>query len=156
MRLKDKIAIVIGAGQSPGEGLGNGRATCLRFVQEGAKVLAVDNRLASAAETSTLAAKDGGECIPWEADVTKEATLAATIREAQRRWGQIDVLHYNVGVSLSGGDAPLAEITEEAFDRVCAINLRGAVMSCKHVLPSRRLLLGKATPMSPTKRPRRQ
>ena len=48
MRLKDKIAIVVGAGQSPGEGLGNGRATVLRFAQEGAKVLAVDNNLASA------------------------------------------------------------------------------------------------------------
>jgi len=133
--LKDKVAIVIGAGQSPGEGMGNGRATCVRFVQEGAKVLAVDNRMASAAETAELVVKDGGECIPWEADVTKEATLAATIQEAQRRWGRIDVLHYNVGVSLSGGDAVLAEITEEAFDRVCAINLRGAVMACKHVLP---------------------
>ena len=48
MRLKDKIAIVVGAGQSPGEGMGNGRATVLRFAQEGAKVLAVDNNLASA------------------------------------------------------------------------------------------------------------
>lgn len=135
MRLKDKIAVVIGAGQSPGEGMGNGRATCIRFVQEGAKILAVDNRLDSAAETAKVAAKDGGECVPWEADVTQEATLGAAIREAQRRWGRIDILHYNVGVSLAGGDAPIAEITEQAFDRVCAINLRGAVMSCKHVLP---------------------
>ena len=45
MRLKDKVAIVVGAGQSPGEGMGNGRATVLRFAQEGAKVLAVDNPL---------------------------------------------------------------------------------------------------------------
>ena len=135
MRLKEKIAIVIGAGQSPGEGMGNGRATCMRFAQEGAKVLAVDNRMASAAETAELVVRDGGECVPWEADVTKEATLAATIQEVQRRWGRIDVLHYNVGVSLSGGDATISEITEEAFDHVCAINLRGAVMSCKHVLP---------------------
>ena len=51
MRLKDKIAIVVGAGQSPGEGLGNGRATVLRFAQEGAKVMAVDNNLSSAEET---------------------------------------------------------------------------------------------------------
>ena len=139
MRLKDKIAVVIGAGQSPGEGLGNGRATCIRFGQEGAKILAVDNRLASAAETADLVGKEGSECIPWEADVTKEATLLAAIREAQRRWGRVDVLHYNVGVSLSGGDAPISEITEQAFDRVCAINLRGAVMACKHVLPIMRV-----------------
>src|ERR1700704_1417742 len=81
MRLKDKIAIVIGAGQSPGEGLGNGRATVLRFAQEGAKVLAVDRDLASAEETAGLAAKDGGACVAFEADVTKEHTLVACIAE---------------------------------------------------------------------------
>jgi NAD(P)-dependent dehydrogenase (short-subunit alcohol dehydrogenase family) len=135
MRLKDKIAIVVGAGQSPGEGMGNGRATVLRFAQEGAKVLAVDNRLASAEETAAMAAKAGGECIACEADVTRETTLAAMIETARQRWGRIDILHYNVGVSLGGGDAPLAEITEEAFDRIAAINLRGCIMACKHVIP---------------------
>jgi NAD(P)-dependent dehydrogenase (short-subunit alcohol dehydrogenase family) len=135
MRLKDKIAIIVGAGQSPGERLGNGRATALRFVQEGAKVLAVDRDLASAEETARLAGKEGGECIAFEADVTKERTLAAAIKAAQDRWGKVDILHNNVGVSLTGGDASPLEITEEAFDRVCAINLRGTVMACKHVLP---------------------
>ena len=135
MRLEGKIAVVIGAGQSPGETIGNGRATVLRFVQEKAKVLAVDRDLGSATETATMAAAEGGECVPFEADVTREADLAAAVEAAHRRWGRIDVLHYNVGVSLAGGDAPLLEITEEAFDRICAINLRGAVMACKHVLP---------------------
>src|SRR5919109_3833540 len=136
MRLAGKTAIVIGAGQGPGEGMGNGRATVLRFAQEGAKVLAVDNRLASAEETAAMVAQGGlAECVPFEADVTKEATLAAAIEEARRRYGRIDILHYNVGLSIAGGDAPLTEITEEAFDRICAINLRGAVMACKHVLP---------------------
>ena len=135
MRLEGKIAVVIGAGQSPGEAVGNGRATVLRFVQEKAKVLAVDRDLGSATETATMAAAEGGECVPFEADVTREADLAAAVEAAHRRWGRIDVLHYNVGVSLAGGDASLLEITEEAFDRICAINLRGAVMACKHVLP---------------------
>ena len=135
MRLEGKTAVVIGAGQSPGEAVGNGRATVLRFVQEKAKVLAVDRDLGSATETATMAAAEGGECVPFEADVTREADLAAAVEAAHRRWGRIDVLHYNVGVSLAGGDAPLLEITEEAFDRICAINLRGAVMACKHVLP---------------------
>jgi NAD(P)-dependent dehydrogenase (short-subunit alcohol dehydrogenase family) len=134
MRLHGKIAVVIGAGQSPGEGMGNGRAAVLRFAQEGAKVLAVDCNLASAEETASMV-KNAGECFPFEADVTKEATLAAAMAAARRRWGRIDVLHYNVGVSIGGGDAPLADITEQAFDRICAINLRGAVMACKHVLP---------------------
>jgi NAD(P)-dependent dehydrogenase (short-subunit alcohol dehydrogenase family) len=56
VRLKDKIAIVVGAGQSPGEGMGNGRATVLRFVQEGATVMAADRDLASAEETVAMAA----------------------------------------------------------------------------------------------------
>ncbi len=135
MRLKDKIAIVVGAGQSPGEGMGNGRATCLRFAQEGAKVMAVDNRLASAEETAALVTKEGGACVAFEADATKEKTLAAMVQAARDRFGRIDVLHYNVGVSIGGGDAPILEITEEAFDRVSAINLRGCVMAVKHVPP---------------------
>jgi NAD(P)-dependent dehydrogenase (short-subunit alcohol dehydrogenase family) len=52
-----------------------------------------------------------------------------------RRWGRLDVLHYNVGVSIAGGDAPPTEITEAAFDRVAAVNLRGFVMAVKHALP---------------------
>ena len=134
-RLQDKIALVIGAGQSPGEGIGNGRATVLRFAQEGARVMAVDRDLASAKETARMAEREGGECIAFEADVTRQATLAAAIEAAHKRWGRIDILHYNVGVSIAGGDKPLLEITEEAFDRVSAINLRGAIMACKHVVP---------------------
>jgi NAD(P)-dependent dehydrogenase (short-subunit alcohol dehydrogenase family) len=135
MRLKDKVAVIIGAGQGPGEGMGNGRATAIRFAQEGARVLAVDRDLASAEETARQAAGEGGACLAFQADVTRESTLAAAIGDAHARWGRIDVLHYNVGVSLAGGDASPLEITEEAFDRISAINLRGAVMACKHALP---------------------
>src|SRR5258708_4066799 len=135
MRLADKIAIIVGAGQSPGEAMGNGRATALRFAREGAKILAVDRSLASATETAQLVAGQGGECVPFAADVTKEQTLAEAIAAARERWGRVDILHNNVGVSIAGGDASPLEITEEAFDRVCAINLRGTVMACKHVLP---------------------
>src|SRR5512137_2298795 len=123
MRLKGKIAIVIGAGQSPGTGIGNGRAAALRFAQEGARVFAVDRDLGSAEETAAMARKDGGECVAFQADVTREATLRAAIEAAHQRWGRIDILHNNVGVSIAGGDASPLEITEEAFDRVMAINL---------------------------------
>jgi NAD(P)-dependent dehydrogenase (short-subunit alcohol dehydrogenase family) len=133
MRLKDKVAIVVGAGQSPGEGMGNGRATVLRFVEEGAKVFAVDNDLARAKET--VAMVKGGECVPFEADVCKEKSLGAMVDAARNRWGRVDILHYNVGVSIAGGDAPIDKVTEEAFDRVAVINLRGVIMACKHVLP---------------------
>ena len=135
MRLKDKIAIVVGAGQSPGEGMGNGRATVLRFVQEGATVVAVDRDLKSAEETVAMARQHGDRCTAFEADVTKEKTLAAMVAHARDQFGRIDVLHYNVGVSIAGGDAIPTEITEEAFDRVMTINLRGCVMAVKHVLP---------------------
>src|ERR1700687_2009233 len=135
MRLKDKIAIVVGAGQSPGEGMGNGRATVLRFAQEGAKVLAVDNNFASAEETVAMARQSGGECVAFAADVADETTLAAMVEAARTRWGRIDILHYNVGMSIAGGDAPLDQITSAAFDRISPVNLRGAIMACKHVLP---------------------
>jgi NAD(P)-dependent dehydrogenase (short-subunit alcohol dehydrogenase family) len=135
MRLAGKIAVIIGAGQSPGESIGNGRATVLRFIQEGSKILAVDRDLAAAEETAALAGKEGGECVPFAADVTHEATLAAAMAEAVRRWGRIDILHNNVGVSVGGGDKPIEELTEEAYDRVSAINLRGTIMACKHALP---------------------
>jgi len=135
MRLAGRIAIVVGAGQGPGEGLGNGRATALLFAREGAKVLAVDIDLRSAQETAALVKEDGGTCVAFEADVTKEATLKAAIDDAVKRWGRIDILHNNVGVSLAGGDAGPLEITEEAFDRISAINLRGTIMACKHALP---------------------
>src|SRR5688572_11260254 len=134
MRLEGKTAIVIGAGQGPGEGMGNGRATVLRFAQEGAKVMAVDRDLRSAEETVSMVKQSGGECVAFKADVTQEATLAAAIAAAHKAWGRIDILHYNVGVSVAGGDAPLLEFTEEAFDRISAINLRGAIMACKHVI----------------------
>jgi NAD(P)-dependent dehydrogenase (short-subunit alcohol dehydrogenase family) len=136
MRLKGKIAVVIGAGQSPGATMGNGRATVLRFVQEGATVLAVDRDLASAEDTCRMARETpGGVCEPFQADVCRESELAGAIAAAHTRWGRIDILHYNVGISVAGGDASPTEITEEAFDRICAINLRGCVMAGKHVLP---------------------
>src|SRR5205085_12355212 len=82
-----------------------------------------------------MVTKDGGTCAAFAADVTKEATLKAAVAEAMKLWGRIDVLHNNVGVSLAGGDASPTEITEEAFDRVNAINLRGTIMACQQVIP---------------------
>lgn len=134
MRLKDKVAVVIGAGQSAGETMGNGRATVMRFVQEGARVLAVDRDVASAQQTCEMAGT-ADRCVPWRADVVHEAELADAFAQAIALWGRIDIMHYNVGVSVSGGDASPTEITEAAFDRITAINLRGCIMAGKHVLP---------------------
>jgi NAD(P)-dependent dehydrogenase (short-subunit alcohol dehydrogenase family) len=137
MRLKDKVAIIIGAGQSPGlasstGGMGNGRATAIRFAQEGARLLLVDRDLGSAEQTAKLA---GGDVVAFQGDVASEASMKACVDAAVARWGRIDVLHYNVGVSLGGGDSPLASFEEAAFDRICTINLRGCIVAVKHVLP---------------------
>ena len=69
------------------------------------------------------------------ADVTEEAALIAVIQAIIERHGRIDVLQNNVGVAYTGGDSPLADLDEASFDRVMAINLRGTVMACKHVVP---------------------
>jgi NAD(P)-dependent dehydrogenase (short-subunit alcohol dehydrogenase family) len=135
MRLKDRVAIVVGAGQSPGEGMGNGRATALTFAREGAKVLCVDHNLKSAEETVAMIEQSQGTAVAFKADVTKDAEIKAMVADAHQRWGRIDILHNNVGVSISGGDAELLDITEEAFDRCVAINLKSVILACKHVIP---------------------
>ena len=133
-RLEGKVAVVIGAGQSPGEGLGNGRAAAMRFAREGARVLAVDRSIDAAQETAALVREEGFDCVAFAADVVREVDLAQAMQEARHRWGSLDVLHNNVGVSLAGGDADLLDITEEAFDNVLRINLRGTAFACKHAL----------------------
>ena len=135
MRLKDRVAIVVGAGQSPGEGIGNGRATALTFAREGARVLCVDHNLASAQETVDLIGADGGTAAAFRADVTKNAELEAMVSDAHTRWSRIDILHNNVGVSIAGGDTELLDFTEEALERCIAINLKSCIFAAKHVIP---------------------
>ena len=138
MRLQDRIAMVVGAGQSPGESMGNGRATAMVFARHGAQVVAVDRDLASARETVAMIADEGGKAIALQADVTDEAAVKAAVDECLGQHGRLDILHNNVGVSIAGGDAEITEITVEAFDRCVAINLRGMVLTCKHALPGMR------------------
>jgi NAD(P)-dependent dehydrogenase (short-subunit alcohol dehydrogenase family) len=133
-RLDGKVAVVFGAGQSPGEGLGNGRAAAIRFAREGARVLAANRSIDSVEETAAMIRSEGGDAVAMKADVTQESDIIAAIQEAHRRWGSIDVLHNNVGVSLGGGDADLMEITEERFDHIYRTNLRGTAFACKHAL----------------------
>lgn len=138
MRLKDKTAMIVGAGQSPGQNVGNGRAVALLFAREGARVVCIDRTLDAAEETAALIRSEGGEAISLAADITQEAQIADAAADALRQMGQIDILHNNVGVSIAGGDAAIEDFTEAAFDNVFAINLRGMVMTCKHILPAMR------------------
>jgi NAD(P)-dependent dehydrogenase (short-subunit alcohol dehydrogenase family) len=135
MRLKDKVAIIVGGGQMPGETIGNGRATAVLFAREGAKVLVVDCDLCSAQDTVSMIVKEGGTAKAAAADVTDEASLQKMIADCVAQWDRIDILHNNVGLGLAGGDAVIEDITSESFDRIMKINLRGMVMTCKHVLP---------------------
>ncbi len=135
MRLKNKVAIVVGGGQIPGETTGNGRATAIVFAREGAKVLVVDRDLSSAQDTVSMIVKEGGTAKAAAADVTDETSLQKMVADCVAAWGRIDVLHNNVGFSLAGGDAVIEDITSEAFDRIMRVNLRGMVMTCKHVVP---------------------
>ncbi len=132
-RLENKVAIIIGAGQTPGETVGNGRATAIRFAEEGAHVVLVDRNLASAEETLEYCRNKGGEGYCVEADVTLEAGCRSFIEECVEHYGRVDILHHNVGVG--GQDSGPMHLTEEAWDRIFRVNLKGMMFSCKHVLP---------------------
>ncbi|MBW2235949.1 MAG: SDR family oxidoreductase [Deltaproteobacteria bacterium] len=132
-RLEGKVAVVVGAGQTPGDTIGNGRATAILFAREGARVLAVDCRLDSAQETVTLIRDEGGEAEAFAADATRESDCEAFLADAVKRWGRVDVLHNNVGIG--GGDSGPAHLSEEAWDRILEVNLKSVILPCKHVLP---------------------
>jgi NAD(P)-dependent dehydrogenase (short-subunit alcohol dehydrogenase family) len=133
MRLQDKVGIVVGAGQTPGDNIGNGRAAAVLFAREGAKVLLVDRDLKRAEETAAEIAAAGGESQCFEADWTRAADSKSYVAACVAAWGRVDFLHNNVGSGT--GDGPPAEIAEESFDRIMQINLKGCLLSCQAVLP---------------------
>ncbi|MDX1383180.1 MAG: SDR family NAD(P)-dependent oxidoreductase [Thermoanaerobaculia bacterium] len=133
MRLEDKVAIVVGAGQTPGETIGNGRATALLFAREGARLMLVDRDLASAEETADMVRAEGGECQAFEADITREEDCHAYSQATVAAYGRIDVLHNNVGIGIR--DAGPSNVELEDFERILDVNLKGTMLSCKHALP---------------------
>jgi NAD(P)-dependent dehydrogenase (short-subunit alcohol dehydrogenase family) len=133
MRLKDKVAIVVGAGQTPGDTIGNGRATAILFAREGARVLLVDRDASSARETLAMIEREGGRAAIFAADATREGDCRAMAEACLSAYGTIDVLHNNVGIAT--GDAEVASLEEEAWDHILSVNLKSAFLSCKHVLP---------------------
>ncbi|MEO9200072.1 MAG: SDR family NAD(P)-dependent oxidoreductase [Antricoccus sp.] len=135
-KLAGKVALVMGAGQTSGQTVGNGRATALLFAREGARVVAADRDLEAAQATVDQILEEGGQAVASRTDVTVEADIEAAVSDCLAAFGgRIDVLHNNVGVSLSGGDAPITETDVAAFSRCININLTGMVLACKHVLP---------------------
>jgi NAD(P)-dependent dehydrogenase (short-subunit alcohol dehydrogenase family) len=130
VRLEGKVAIVVGAGQTPGETIGNGRATAITFAREGAKVVLVDRRRDSANETKSMV---DGESVVVEADVTKPDDVAEVVKAAVDTYGRIDILHNNVGIG--GNDGNIAQVSEEAWRRIFDVNLNGMFNTCRAVLP---------------------
>ena len=133
MRLRGKAGIVVGAGQTPGETPGNGRAAAMLFAREGARVLLVDRDPKLAGETAALIAREGGTAQVFAADWTRAADCKAYVQACMDAWGRVDFLHNNVGIGA--GDAPPSRVSEEAFDRIMQVNLKGCLLSCQAVLP---------------------
>jgi NAD(P)-dependent dehydrogenase (short-subunit alcohol dehydrogenase family) len=130
-RFEAKVAIVTGAG-CVGPGWGNGRATAVRFAEEGARVLAVDRDLARLNETLERAGEARGSIRIVQCDVTDSKSIAAMVVDAMTAFGRIDVLVNNVGGSAPGGPV---EMDEEVFDAQVDVNLKSVFLTCKQVLP---------------------
>jgi NAD(P)-dependent dehydrogenase (short-subunit alcohol dehydrogenase family) len=133
-RLQHKVGIVVGAGQTPGETIGNGRAASLVFAREGAKLLLVDRDVKSAEETAEAIRGSSDvdvEC--FEADWTSAEECRAYVAACVERFGRLDFLHNNVGIGA--GDATLLKLEEDVFDRIMKVNLKGCLLSCQAALP---------------------
>jgi NAD(P)-dependent dehydrogenase (short-subunit alcohol dehydrogenase family) len=132
-RLEGKRAVVVGAGQTPGDTVGNGKAMALLFAREGASVLCVDRDEERAEDTAEQIVEEGGVAAVLRADVTRAEECASIAAVGRERWGGIDILVNNVGIGV--GDAPPHKIDEEAWDRILDVNLKGMAMTVRHVLP---------------------
>lgn len=127
MKLAGKTALITGGGS------GMGRATAILFAREGASVAVVDINEASAAQTVQRITAEGGRAFAFRADVSRGKDTEAMVAATVRNFGPPDVLFNNAGIEGEGGF--LAQLSEEAFDRVIAVNLRGVWLGMKHALP---------------------
>jgi len=130
-RLHGRIAIVTGAG-CIGPGWGNGRATAVRFAEEGARIFAIDRNLDSVAETVERVSAAGGEIVTHQCDVTDSASVEIMVKACLDRFGRVDVLVNNVGGSAAGGPV---EMSEDVWDAQVDYNLKSVFLTLKHVLP---------------------
>lgn len=131
-RLEGKVAIVVGAGSTPGDTMGNGRATAILFAREGAKVMLVDRRLDSAEETRKMIDAEGGDSFAFEADITRADDCGRMAEKCVETYGKIDILHNNVGIGEGGGPV---DLSEEDWDKIVDTNLKSMFLTCKYVLP---------------------
>jgi NAD(P)-dependent dehydrogenase (short-subunit alcohol dehydrogenase family) len=130
-RFQDKVVAVFGAGSS-GDGWSNGKAAAVLYARAGARVFAIDIRAEAAAETDQIIRGEGGICEAAQADVRNSQDIKRTVEGILEKWGRIDVLHNNVGITQM--DDPVAA-SEEGWHRVMDINLTSVFLTCKYVLP---------------------
>jgi NAD(P)-dependent dehydrogenase (short-subunit alcohol dehydrogenase family) len=126
--LEGKNAVITGAGS------GVGRATALRFAEEGARVACADIRLEWVKETVRLIEGAGGAAVAFECDVSQEADVVSLVSAAVQQFGRLDIMFNNVGIPTPRLGALLEEHTVEDFDKLAAVNLRGVFLGCKHAV----------------------
>ena len=131
-RVEGKVAIVTGAGSTPGPGIGTGKATAVVLAREGASVLLVDLHPERAQETRQLIEDEGGKAVVCTADVTQAAQCEAMVAAAVDAFGTVDILVNNIGLASLG---TVVDTTEEAWDRALNINLRTAFLASKYAVP---------------------
>lgn len=135
-RLAGRVALVVGGGQQAGETIGNGRAAALRYAQEGASVLVADLNMDAAEQSAEMIAAEGGTASALRADVLQEADCAALVAACVDRYGRLDVLHNNVG--MTEGERDLAALDLEVWDHLLDLNLRSVFLTIRAALPRMR------------------
>ena len=124
---------MVGAGQTPGETIGNGRATALVFAREGARLLLVDRNAESVEETAAMVRDEGGAAEVHVLDISATGAGAALATVVEAKFGSVDILHNNVGVGM--GDAAAVDLEEDVWDRIMRVNLKAMWLTCKHIIP---------------------
>ena len=127
MKLRDRVALVTGAGS------GIGRASALLFAHEGARVAAVDLREDAAKETAQAIEQAGGQALALRADVSRAADNEAAVAATVARWGRLDVFFANAGVPQ--WPTPVEEVDEATFERIMAVNVKGVFLGAKYAAP---------------------
>ncbi len=133
--LSEKVALVIGGGQTPGGAVGMGRASSITFAKAGAKVVVADISLESAQETVDIINEEGFVAVAKKVDITSGESVEKLISEISTDFGALHVLQNTVGISIAAGDTNILDIDLDTYTKIHNINLRGMVAACKFAIP---------------------